>query len=109
MIATPPKYPVLTDSSARTGLVSVERAMAAKTVRPQSLAACLKCPCSIARIVRLQLFADLITLPIPFFATKNFHRWARHSMAFVEPDEVSVTFPERSGYRQVTVNFGVVH
>jgi hypothetical protein len=30
-------------------------------------------------------------------------------MAFVELDNVPVTFPERSGYRQVTVNFGVVH
>src|SRR4029077_16087182 len=66
MIATPPKYPVLTDSSARTGLVSLERAMAAKTVRPQSLVVCLECPCSIARIVhsptigRLHYIADTI-------------------------------------------------
>src|SRR4029077_11880940 len=52
IIATPPKYPVLIDSSARTGPVSMERPMAAKAARPQRLVVRLKCPCSSARIVR---------------------------------------------------------
>src|SRR5208283_873039 len=109
MIATPPKYPVLTDSSARTGLLSENTPMAAKAAKPHSRDIRQGCPCPVTHIARLHLLANLHALSIPVFASEYLSGGARGSVAFIEPDDVFITLPERAGYRQVAVNLGVVH